>query len=40
MDTRGVQTGMGGKVYFLKPEKDMILMYSYVYDRNNVGGVG
>jgi len=40
MDTRGVQTGMGGKVDFLKPEKNMISMYSYVYDGNTDGGVG
>ena len=40
MDKRGVQTGMGGNVYFLKPEQNMILRYSYVYNRNNDGGVG
>jgi hypothetical protein len=40
MNARGVQTGMGGKVYFLKPEQNMILSYSYVYGGNNDGGVG
>jgi len=40
MDTRGVQTGIGRKVYFLKPEQNMISIRSYVYDRNNDGGVG
>jgi hypothetical protein len=40
MDARGVQTGIGEKVYFLKPEKKVILMYSYVYEGNNDGSVG
>jgi len=40
MDIRGIQIGMGGKVYLMKPEQNMISMYSYVYVGNNVGGVG
>jgi hypothetical protein len=35
VDTKGVQTGMGGKVYFVKTEQDI-----YAYDGNNDGGVG
>jgi hypothetical protein len=31
---------MGGKVYFLKTEQNIILMYGYAYDGNNDGGVG
>jgi len=38
MHIEGVQTGMGGKVYFLKTEQNMILIYTYFYDGNNDGG--
>lgn len=40
MDARGVQTWIGEKVSFLKPEENVILVHSYVYDGNNDGGVG